>query len=112
MAAAEHLVAWFEPGYVPANRFNLAGHVPPRSPGLCDAWFGQPEQYSKVARHASQQAPVKWIDGSRANFYQDFVVLGNRLLDVRDLENLRRSVSGIDGSFHWRSCAALACSFH
>src|SRR5713226_328036 len=26
-ARAEHLVTWFELGYVPANRFNLAGYI-------------------------------------------------------------------------------------
>src|SRR5215470_12370484 len=26
IAGSEHLVAWFEPGYIPANRFDLAGH--------------------------------------------------------------------------------------
>jgi len=26
-AHAEHLVAWFELGYVPANGFDLAGHI-------------------------------------------------------------------------------------
>jgi hypothetical protein len=28
------------------------------------------------------------------------------------LDNIRRSVSGIDSSFHMRIPAALACSFH
>ena len=37
----EHLVAWFELGYVLANRFNLAGHINAES---CDLWFAQPEQ--------------------------------------------------------------------
>jgi hypothetical protein len=32
--------------------------------------------------------PVKRIDGSRADFYQDFVVLGNNLLNVPDLDNV------------------------
>src|SRR5712692_3279895 len=35
----------------------------------------------------------------------------NGLLDVRDLDNIRRSVSSIDGGF-WRSSAALARSSH
>ena len=40
-------------------------------------------------------------DGSRANFYQDFVVLGNGLFDVLDLDDVRRGpVSAIDGGFH------------
>src|SRR5713101_5528180 len=48
-ARAEHLVAWFELRYVPANRFNLAGHI---TPGSCDRWFAQPEQYAKAVRPA------------------------------------------------------------
>lgn len=60
----------------------------------------------------SHEVPVIWIDGSRADIYQNFIVIGRRLFDVRDLDNIRRSVSGIDGGFHWRSIAVLACSFH
>src|SRR5271165_2119144 len=46
---AEHLVAWFELRYVPANRFHLAGHI---SAGPCVLWFAQPEQYASTARPA------------------------------------------------------------
>src|SRR5574337_415296 len=51
-ARSEHLVAWFELRYVPANRFDLAGHSTPGSPRLCDPWFAPPEQYAKYVRHA------------------------------------------------------------
>jgi hypothetical protein len=40
-ACAEHLVAGLELGYVPANRFNLAGHI---NAELFDLWFAQPER--------------------------------------------------------------------
>jgi len=91
---AEHLLAWFEPGYVPAHRFNLAGHVPA---GPCVLWFAQPQQHAKAVRPGFHQGPVKWIDGSRVNLDQDFVVLGSGRFDLRDVNDIRRSVSGIDG---------------
>ena len=49
---------------------------------------------------------VEWVDGRRADFYQDFVVPGNRLVQVVDFDNVWRTISGVSG-FH-----ALACSFH
>jgi hypothetical protein len=52
-AHAEHLIAWFELGYVPANRFNLAGHISSGSSGPSDLWFAQPEQYANDVRPAS-----------------------------------------------------------
>src|SRR5438477_4534967 len=45
---AEHLVAWFELGYVPADRFNLAGHINAQS---CDLWFAQSGHYATAAFH-------------------------------------------------------------
>jgi len=101
---AEHLLAWFEPGYVPAHRFNLAGHVPA---GPCVLWFAQPQQHAKAVRPGFHQGPVKWIDGSRVNLDQDFVVLGSGRFDLRDVNDIRRSVSGIDGGSHARSPALL-----
>jgi hypothetical protein len=58
-ARAEHLVAWFELGYVPAHRFHLAGHINAES---CVLWFAQPSQYANEVRRASEE-PVNWIDG-------------------------------------------------
>src|SRR6266852_7954283 len=87
----EHCVAWFELRYVPANRFDLAGHINAQS---CDLWFAQAGHYASDVRRASHEVPVKWIDGSRANLDQDFVVLGNGLFDIRDLDNdIRGAVS-------------------
>src|SRR5712692_1805445 len=50
----------------------------------------------------------------RANFYQNFVVLRNRLFNLPDLENVRGPVSAVDGGFHVRMDAhdSFACSFH
>src|SRR5215470_9721900 len=112
MARAENLVTLLELGYVPANGFYLASQVSAGPRGSGDRWFAQPENYAKGKRRTSHDAPVKWVDRSRADSEQDFVVLGNGLLEVHDLDNIRRSVSGIDGGFHVRIPAALACSFH
>jgi hypothetical protein len=91
-AHAEHLVARFELRYVPSNPFNLAGHISSGSAGSCDLWFAQPEQYANDVRPASHQAPVKCIDGSRANSYQDLIILGGRFCYLRELKNIRGSV--------------------
>jgi hypothetical protein len=85
MARAEHFVAWLELSYVPSNRFHLAGHINAES---CILWFAQAGPCAKEVRRASHRVPVKRIDGSRADFYQDFVVLGNKLLNVPDLDNV------------------------
>jgi len=45
-----------------------------------------PAHDAKDVRHAFHRAAVKWIDGSRANFDQDFIVLGNGLFNVGDLD--------------------------
>jgi hypothetical protein len=91
-AHAEDLVAWFQLGHVPANRFNLAGHISAGSAGSYDRRFAQPEQYANDVRRASHQAPVKCIDGSRTNSYQDLIVLGGRFCYLRELKNIRGSV--------------------
>src|SRR5215467_8600538 len=94
----EHFVAWLEPHYALANCFHLAGHI---NAGSCEPWLAQSEQYAKAVRLAFHQTCIQWIDGSHANFYQDFIVLGNGPFEVLDLNNdVRRSVSGVDGSFH------------
>ena len=36
------------------------------------------------------------------NTNKDFIVPGNRLIDVLDFENVRGAVSGVDGGFHKR----------
>jgi len=57
-ARSEHLVAWFELGYVPADRFDLAGyvHAQPSAP-----WFAQPGHQAKRER-ASHEVPVNRIE--------------------------------------------------
>jgi hypothetical protein len=41
---------------------------------------------------------------------QNFIVLGNWLLDVRDLDDIRGPVSAVDGGLHLHSLAALDSS--
>ena len=50
----------------------------------CGRGLAQPEQYSKDVRCASHQAPVGRIEGYRANFNQNFVILRNGLFHVHD----------------------------
>src|SRR5260370_19852917 len=54
-AHAEHLVAWFELGYVPANLFNLAGHINAQS---CVLWFPQPGRYANEGWRACHELHV------------------------------------------------------
>src|SRR6266550_5117172 len=83
-AGAEHRVAWFELGYVPANRFDLAGHIMAYS---CLLWFAQAGHYADHVRRASEEQ-VNWIDGSRPDFYQDFIVPSGRLFNLFKSENI------------------------
>jgi hypothetical protein len=96
-ARAKYLVARAEVSYVPANRFNLAGHIS-AEPGIF--WFAHSGHEAKDVWQASHEVPVIWIDGSRSNFYQYFTVVGNRLVNVHDLDNVWGPVFGVDGGFH------------
>src|SRR5437899_9841566 len=55
---------------VPANRLDLAGHIMAYS---CLLWFAQASHYANHVRRASEEQ-VSWIEGSRPDFYQDFIV--------------------------------------
>jgi hypothetical protein len=91
---AELLVTWFELGYVPAKRFNLAGHIMPSRLS-----FGLSSPASMRRKYG---APLMKCQSrgltSRANFYQNFVVLGNGLLDILDL-HVWWSVWAVDAAF-------------
>lgn len=103
MARAEHRITWFELGYFSPDGFDLAGYINAYS---LVPWLEQSEQQAS-------NVPVNRIEGSRADFDQNFMVFGDRLFNVRDLENVRRPVSAIDGGFHVRmdAPAALVCPF-
>ena|SRR5438552_2195312 len=95
-ARAEHLVACFELGYVPADHFYLAGYINAES---CVPWFAQPSQYANDVRRASEET-VNWIDGSRADFDQHFIVPSGRLFNLFTLENIGRTVVTANNSLH------------
>jgi len=54
----------------------------------CGLWFAQPSLYAKDVRGASDEVPVKGIDGSGANLYQDLLVPNGRLVNVLVLKNV------------------------
>ncbi len=62
-AQAENLVARFELGYVPTNRFDLSGYIHAYSRVF---GFAQTSHYAKEEWRSEE--PVNWIDRSRANF--------------------------------------------
>ena len=88
---------WFELRDVLADCFHLSGHVNAESRGF---GFPQPEQYAKGIRLSPHEAPVQRIDGSRANFDQDFVVARSRLFDVLISKNIGRTIGVIADGFH------------
>jgi hypothetical protein len=63
-APAEYLITRLKLRYVSADHFNLPGQINSRA---CRFWFAQPGHCANDVRLASHEAPVKWIDGSRAN---------------------------------------------
>src|SRR6202142_3363909 len=82
---AENFIAWFESSCVPASLFHLSSEIHSQS---CDLWFAQPCADANDEGRAPHEMPVERIDGSRANFYQNLVVLGERLFNLRDSENI------------------------
>jgi hypothetical protein len=82
---AEYLITWFELSYVPANCFNPASHIGAESYNL---WFAQSGHHAEEVRGASHKVPVKRIDGSRPNFYQNFIVPNSRLFNLYTLKDI------------------------
>jgi hypothetical protein len=58
----------------------MAGDVP-AWPAL---WLAQPEQQPDGQRLTLNKMQVKSIDGRRANLYQDFIIRGDRLCQIRE----------------------------
>jgi hypothetical protein len=89
--------------------------LPPTA--LSTAQFRRPEnKLGDSFRVADQPGAILACPESRYRVgpppRKDFIVPGNWHFDVYDLDNIRRSVSGIEGGFHGRCPAVLACSFH
>src|SRR5579864_3723450 len=82
----EYLITWLKLLDVSANRFH-----PPRhgSSEYGVYWFEKPKAHkAHQKRFPSQQMPFSCIDGSRMNFYQDFIVLRDRLFYFFQFKNI------------------------
>jgi hypothetical protein len=86
VSPAKHFIARFELRYVLADRFNRPRIVDTHA---CRLWLAQTYLHcaSDIGR-ASHDMPVQWINGSRANLDQKLVVIGNRLFNVLELEDI------------------------
>ena len=78
-------VARFELRYFASDDFHLTGDI---TAGPSDRHFEQPDHYAHRARLAFHEAPIKWIDGSRADFDQDFIVPSGRLFNLFTFKNI------------------------
>src|SRR5947207_12085727 len=100
---SKYLVALAELGHRLAHRLDLSGELHPQYLDL--PWRPKAGHGSHNEWDGSSHPPVRCRNRRRMNADKDLIVLGNRLFDVRDLHDLRRSVSAINGSFHGRSPA-------
>src|SRR5215216_972023 len=79
---AEYLITWLKLRHVLANRLNVACHIRSRNTVL---WFEQPSAHqAQGVGPASHDIPDIWMDGSRVNSYQHFIVLDHRLVDFSE----------------------------
>src|SRR6266700_3323787 len=78
-SSTEHLVTWFELCHGFADCFNRPRKVNAQS---CVLWLTQPNPEPHDLWRAFDEMPVVWIDGGRANFYQDLIVIWDRLFNV------------------------------
>src|SRR3989442_9449722 len=96
-AHAEHLIAGSELRHVLADRLDLPGHVHARGAQLGPA---QPFAHADEERRASRVVPVEGIDGSSADPDEHAVIADHRLVDVPELEVIRRAVLVLDDRLH------------
>src|ERR1700751_409374 len=59
--------------------------------------FAKPSDYASTA---GRYAAVKWIDGGRANFYQNFIILSGRLFNLFTFKNVGGTVVVINDRPH------------
>src|SRR5215211_3453535 len=79
---AEYLITWLKLRHVLANRLNVPCHICSRNTVL---WFEQPSPHqTQGVGPASHDMPDIWMDGSRVNSYQYFIVLDHRLADFSE----------------------------
>src|SRR5579863_10030724 len=83
---SEYLITWLELRYISANCFNPSCNV--RSEYRV-FWFEKPKAHeAHQERLPSQEMPVTRVYGSRMNFYQDFIVLRDRLLNFFQFQDI------------------------
>src|SRR6266700_6538094 len=83
---SEDLITCLKLFYISANCFNPSRNV--RSEYRV-FWFEKPIAHeAHQERFSSQEMPVTRIYGSRMNFYQDFIVLRDRLLNFFQFKNI------------------------
>src|SRR6266566_134723 len=83
---SEYLITWLKLFYISANCFNPSRNV--RSEYFV-LWFEKPIAHeAHQERFRSQEMPVTRIDGCRINFYEDFIVLRDRLLNVFQFKDI------------------------
>ncbi len=93
--SSEYFITRFEVGNVFANRFNRSGIVDTQ-PSVF--WFAQARQRAQEKQASDRQ--VKRIDCRGADFYQNLIVIRNRLFDFFHFENLRPSIFAMKDRFH------------
>ena len=102
-AHAEHRIARLETPHVPADRFDLAGHVDaePRVPGPA-----RPGHQAKQIRLAPHEVPVVGIDRRGTDSDQDLIVPGARRLGLFTPQNVGWTVTVIDDRSHGADAAS------
>src|SRR5712692_154294 len=96
-AHAEDFIAGFEVRHVATDHCDGTRHV--------DAWDGafgsaQARCQTDDGGYAAHEVPVEGVDGRRSNPDQDALIVDRWLLDLSELEYVRRAVTGLDDRFH------------
>ena len=63
-------------------------------------WLSQPVAGESSQEGFSQAMPVKGVDGSCPDLYQDVAVFGNWFLHLFELKDIRRSIVWVQNGFH------------
>src|SRR5512140_2019871 len=96
--AAEDFVPRLKLPDVAADRFDLPRDI--RSEDLVRRPEKANSHESDEKRVGPEMTPLKGIDGRRADSYQYLIVLGDGLLDLFELEDIRRAILRVNDGFH------------
>jgi hypothetical protein len=105
---AEDFVPRLEFAGASAHRFDRPREVDAQDFAL---WFAEAGLCAHEVRRARQHVPVDGIHGSRANTHEHTVVRDFRLVDLSQLEDVRRSVVVVDHRFHRTLPPSIQCKF-